>query len=91
MNKGLANGLENGLAMVFGLANGLEKVSLVWPMVVKVCWSGQGWPKSVRTDQNLSLGMVSLANAFFGLRSSSWAVLVIRKKCQKIRFFFGIK
>ena len=27
-------------------------------------WSGQGWPKSVRSGKYLSLGMVGLANAY---------------------------
>ena len=46
----------------------------VWPRVCSVCpmvWtmsgqSGQWWPKSARSGQYLSLGIVGLANACFG-------------------------
>ena len=41
-----------------------------WWLKYVIC--GQGWPKSVRSGQYLFLGMVGLANAFPGSRTSSW-------------------
>ena len=54
----------------------------VWPQVCSVCsmvstmygQSGQWWPKSARSGQYLSLGIIGLANTCLGSRTSSWGV-----------------
>ena len=65
----------------------------VWPMVwIMSVQSGQWWPKSARSGQYLSLGIVGLANTCFGYGRSgqylSWVQEVKSSNPYKGNFFF---